>query len=91
VENAVHYNTQLFQNKASRLPYLDAQTGIAQTVSPLLRNRLERRRGPLQGQIFSYSSRRWRREPQPKPKVVPGGQKLMRIAVEGPAELSTLD
>ena len=72
VENAVNYNSQLFQNKALRLPYLDAQTGIAQTTSPLLRSRLERRRGLLQGQIFSYPLRRWRREPRPLPNIQPG-------------------
>ncbi len=72
VENAAHYNSQLFQNKKLRLPYLDAQTGIAQTTSPLLRSRLERRRGALHGQIFSYPPRRWRKEPPPLPKVRPG-------------------
>lgn len=65
VENVVAYNSQLLQDRCRRLPYLDAQTGIAQTNSPLLCNRLERRRGLAFNQLFSYPPRRWRRETKP--------------------------
>ena len=65
VENVVTYNSQLLQDRSRRLPYLDAQTGIAQTTSSLLRSRLERKRGVAPGQLFTYPARRWRRETKP--------------------------
>lgn len=67
VENMVLYNTQLIKDRKSRLPYVDAQTGIAQSNSHLLRSRLERRRGLLPGQIYSYPPYRWRQESRPAP------------------------
>lgn len=74
VEAAVNYNSQLLQDRSTRLPYLDAQTGIAQTTSPLLRSRLERRRGEAPGQLFSYPPRRWRQESKPLPLFKKGEQ-----------------
>lgn len=67
MENVVLYNSQLMKDRKTRLPYVDAQTGIAQSNSHLLRSRLERRRGALPGQIYSYPPRRWRRETKPQP------------------------
>lgn len=65
VENVVAYNLQLMRERKSRLPYVDAQTGIAQSDCHLLHSRLERRRGNLPGQVYSYPLRRWRREMRP--------------------------
>ena len=62
VENVAAYNLQLMRERMSRLPYVDAQTGIAQSDCHLLRSRMERRRGNLPGQVYSYPPRRWRRE-----------------------------
>lgn len=62
VENVAAYNLQLMRERKSRLPYLDAQTGIAQSDCHLLRSRMERRCGNLTGQVYSYPPRRWRRE-----------------------------
>ena len=62
VENVAAYNLQLMRERKSRLPYVDAQTGIAQSDCHLLRSRMERRRGNLPGQVYSYPPRRWRRE-----------------------------
>ena len=59
------YNSQLLKDRRSRLPYLDTQTGIAQSPCNLLRSRLERRRGNLPGQIYSYPPYRWRLESKP--------------------------
>ena len=61
----MHYNSQLLKDRKSRLPYVDAQTGIAQSNSHLLRSRLERRRGILPAQIYSYPPYRWRQESKP--------------------------
>lgn len=66
------YNSKLLQDRSRRLPYVDAQTGIAQITSPLLRNRLERRRGVVPGQLFSYPPRRWRQESKPLPVLKKG-------------------
>ncbi len=79
VEGAVSYNSQLVQDRNSRLPYLDAQTGIAQVTSPLLRSRLERRRGLGPGQLFSYPPRRWRRETKPNPLFKKGCRKCLVV------------
>ena len=68
----VLYNTQLIKDRKSRLPYVDAQTGIAQSNSHLLRSRLERRRGLLPGQIYSYPPYRWRQESRPAPLLKKG-------------------
>ena len=77
VENMVHYNAQLLKDRKSRLPYVDAQTGIAQSNSHLLRSRLERRRGVLPGQIYSYPPYRWRQES--KPAVLTKKGKIIQI------------
>ena len=79
----VHYNSQLLKDRKSRLPYVDAQTGIAQSNSHLLRSRLERRRGVLPGQIYSYPPYRWRQESKPaaptkKGKTNPDVSKVTR-------------
>ncbi|XP_064403930.1 zinc finger protein ubi-d4 B-like [Halichondria panicea] len=69
VDSVVLYNSQLVRDAKTRLPYVDAQTGIAQSRSHLLHSRLNRKRGLLPGQVFSYPQRRWRRETRPVPPV----------------------
>ncbi len=66
------YNSQLVRDAKTRLPYVDAQTGIAQDHSHLMQNRLSRKRGALPGQVFSYPQRRWHRETRPVPVVQRG-------------------
>ena len=49
LENVVGYNAQLMRERRSRLPYVDAQTGIAQSDSYNWKKRSERQRGILPG------------------------------------------
>ena len=67
------YNTQLSRDRKARLPYHDAQTNIAQSDCYIWRSRLERRRGVLPGQIYSYPPRRWRVEGKPPQKPTTKG------------------
>ena len=69
----IFYNTQLSRDRKARLPYHDAQTGIAQSDCYIWRTRLERRRGVLPGQIYSYPPRRWRVEAKPQAKPTAKG------------------
>ena len=73
VDNVVFYNTQLSRDRKARLPYHDAQTGVAQSDCYIWRSRLERRRGVLPGQIYSYPPRRWRVEWKPPQKPTTKG------------------
>lgn len=45
----VAYNGQVMRERRSRLPYVDAQTGIAQSDSYNWKKRSERRKGILPG------------------------------------------
>ena len=75
----VLYNKQLVKDRQSRLPYVDAQTGIAQSnTSHLMRSRLQRRRGVLPGQIYSYPPYRWRQESKPTVLMKKGEQKFIK-------------
>lgn len=62
LDNIVIYNSNLLKERRSRLPYIDAQTGIAQKDCYLWRKKSERHKGNLPGQVYSYPSRRWRFE-----------------------------
>ena len=86
VENVAAYNLQLMKERKSRLPYVDAQTGIAQSDCHLLHSRLERRRGYLPGQVYSYPPRRWRKEmrpaePRPKKGVCDACEVIKKLKV----------
>ena len=49
LDNVVTYNAQVMRERRSRLPYVDAQTGIAQSDSYNWRKRSERQKGILPG------------------------------------------
>lgn len=74
VENVVQFNGQLMRERRARLPFLDVQTGLAQSDCHLFRSRLERRRGVLPGQIYSYPMRRWKMETRPVDARAPKGE-----------------
>ena len=85
MDNVVFYNTQLSRDRKARLPYHDAQTGVAQSDCYIWRSRLERRRGVLPGQIYSYPPRRWRVEWKPPQKPTTKGDAALQV---GTAESS---
>lgn len=71
LEQVAAYNKYLRIERQERLPYLDTQTGVAQSDCFIWRSRHQRRRGCAPGQIFSYPPIRWKverhHEPQDKP------------------------
>ncbi|KAK3919097.1 Zinc finger protein neuro-d4 [Frankliniella fusca] len=61
VESSVNYNTRLCIERRLRMPFLDSQTGVAQNHSNLFMTSRQRLPGFLQGQIYTYPSKRWRK------------------------------
>lgn len=49
LDNAVAYNAQVMRDRRNRLPYVDAQTGIAQTDTYNWKKTSERQKGILPG------------------------------------------
>ncbi|KAH8028538.1 hypothetical protein HPB51_017664 [Rhipicephalus microplus] len=54
-------NTRLVVERRLRLPFLDAQTGVAQSDCALWMARWQRMPGHTEGQLYSYPARRWRK------------------------------
>lgn len=61
IENSENYNKRLCIEQRMRMPFLDSQTGIAQTHSALFMKKRQRMPGSIQGQIYSYPAGRWRK------------------------------
>lgn len=59
LEVSANFNTRLCMERKSRMPFLDPQTGVAQTSCHLYANRRQRMPGFREGQIYSYPSQRW--------------------------------
>lgn len=62
LEQVAAYNKYLRIERQERLPYLDSQTGVAQSDCFIWRSRHQRRRGGVPGQIFSYPPIKWKVE-----------------------------
>ncbi|XP_050529821.1 zinc finger protein ubi-d4 A isoform X2 [Daktulosphaira vitifoliae] len=62
IENSVNYNTRLCIERRMRMPFLDTQTGVAQTHSSLLMHERQRMPGLNSGQVYTYPSKRWRKK-----------------------------
>ncbi|XP_026815798.1 zinc finger protein neuro-d4 isoform X2 [Rhopalosiphum maidis] len=62
VENSVNYNTRLCIERRLRMPFLDTQTGVAQTHSSLLMLERQRMPGLNNGQVYTYPSKRWKKK-----------------------------
>lgn len=61
LENSETYNTRLCIERRLRMPFLDPQTGVAQTHSMLFVKQKQRMPGFREGQIYTYPSARWRK------------------------------
>lgn len=61
LENSETYNTRLCIERRLRMPFLDPQTGVAQTHCALFVKRRQRMPGFRDGQIYTYPSARWRK------------------------------
>ncbi|XP_029161068.1 zinc finger protein DPF3-like [Nylanderia fulva] len=62
IENSSIYNSRLCRERRLRMPFLDSQTGVAQNHSALFMSSRERLPGLLNGQIYTYPSKRWRKK-----------------------------
>ena len=62
LEQVALYNKYLRSERHDRLPYLDSQTGVAQSDCYIWRSRSQRRRGREPGQVYSYPPIKWKME-----------------------------
>ncbi|KAM7288417.1 zinc finger protein ubi-d4 B [Ixodes scapularis] len=62
MESSSSANTRLVVERRLRLPFLDAQTGVAQSDCALWMPRWQRMPGHGDGQLYSYPARRWRKK-----------------------------
>ncbi|XP_053962633.1 zinc finger protein ubi-d4 B [Anastrepha ludens] len=61
LENSENFNTRLCIERRLRMPFLDPQTGVAQTHCALFMKQRQRMPGFRDGQIYTYPSARWRK------------------------------
>lgn len=61
LENSETYNTRLCIERRLRMPFLDQQTGVAQTHCALFMKRRQRMPGLRDGQIYTFPSAKWRK------------------------------
>lgn len=62
IEQAASFNIRLKNDRKMRLPFLDSQTGVAQSHTDLWHSYRHRRPGKFLGQIYSYPERRWKKK-----------------------------
>lgn len=62
IEQAASFNLRLKNDRKMRLPFLDSQTGVAQSHTDLWHSYRHRRPGKFPGQIYSYPERRWKKK-----------------------------
>uniref|UniRef100_T1J0T8 Uncharacterized protein n=1 Tax=Strigamia maritima TaxID=126957 RepID=T1J0T8_STRMM len=62
IEQSSSYNTRLCLERKLRLPFLDAQTGVAQSNCSLWMSKRHRMPGQAAGQLYTYPSKRWRKK-----------------------------
>ncbi|XP_078006768.1 LOW QUALITY PROTEIN: zinc finger protein ubi-d4-like [Phascolarctos cinereus] len=64
IDECHSYNARLCAERHERLPFLDSQTGVAQSNSYIWMEKRHRGPGLAPGQWYSYPSRRWQRKRQ---------------------------
>jgi len=55
------FNRKLNQERKTRLPYVDGETGVAQKNNDCFRDKRERMPGQREGQIYTYPQKRWKK------------------------------
>lgn len=61
IESSSSFNNKLVKDRMSRLPFIDSQTGVAQSDCLLWMQKWDRQPGKEEGQLYSYPARRWRK------------------------------
>ncbi|KAK3091631.1 hypothetical protein FSP39_021366 [Pinctada imbricata] len=97
MENTASFNNRMASERKMRLPFLDSQTGVAQSHTNLWHPYKNRLPGSVYGQLYSYPSKRWKKkkrlafmnpdERQAKPSEIETGEADMHqiSTVENPA------
>jgi len=62
IESSSSYNTSVVGERKTRLPYLDSQTGVAQSDCFLWMSCTDRRPGDSTGQVYSYPAKKWKKK-----------------------------
>ncbi|XP_078516558.1 zinc finger protein ubi-d4 isoform X2 [Lissotriton helveticus] len=71
MEQCHNYNARLCAERSVRLPFLDSQTGVAQSNCYIWMEKRHRGPGLSAGQLYSYPSRRWRKKRRSHPPEDP--------------------
>ncbi|VVC94679.1 unnamed protein product [Leptidea sinapis] len=61
IENSSTFNSRLCAERRMRMPFIDTQTGVAQSHSNLFMTRKQRMPGAREGQVYTYPAQRWRK------------------------------
>lgn len=67
MEQCHSYNARLCAERSVRLPFLDSQTGVAQSNCYIWMEKRHRGPGLASGQLYSYPARRWRKKRRAHP------------------------
>jgi len=62
IKNTSSFNVRLVNERRLRLPFLDAQTGVAQSDSYIWADLWQRMPGHTSGQLYSYPAKRWKKK-----------------------------
>uniref|UniRef100_A0A5F9C5K4 Double PHD fingers 2 n=1 Tax=Oryctolagus cuniculus TaxID=9986 RepID=A0A5F9C5K4_RABIT len=71
MEQCHSYNARLCAERSVRLPFLDSQTGVAQSNCYIWMEKRHRGPGLASGQLYSYPARRWRKKRRAHPPEDP--------------------
>ncbi|XP_073514669.1 zinc finger protein ubi-d4 isoform X2 [Phyllobates terribilis] len=71
MEQCHNYNARLCAERSVRMPFLDSQTGVAQSNCYIWMEKRHRGPGSAPGQLYTYPSRRWRKKRRSHPPEDP--------------------
>ncbi|XP_061154840.1 zinc finger protein ubi-d4 isoform X3 [Syngnathus typhle] len=71
MEQCHNYNARLCAERSVRMPFLDSQTGVAQSNCYIWMEKRHRGPGRAPGQLYTYPSRRWRKKRKSHPPEDP--------------------
>ncbi|XP_055055743.1 zinc finger protein ubi-d4 isoform X2 [Misgurnus anguillicaudatus] len=71
LEQCHNYNARLCAERSVRMPFLDSQTGVAQSNCYFWMEKRHRGPGMAPGQLYTYPARRWRKKRRSHPPEDP--------------------
>uniref|UniRef100_A0A9J8C1J8 Double PHD fingers 2 n=2 Tax=Cyprinus carpio TaxID=7962 RepID=A0A9J8C1J8_CYPCA len=71
MEQCHNYNARLCAERSVRMPFLDSQTGVAQSNCYFWMEKRHRGPGIAPGQLYTYPARRWRKKRRANPPEDP--------------------